>query len=325
MVEVVIIADSKGKNYAFAKQIYEYVKRKEKRDFDVRITDIERVNFKDKEFKLKIKDNIRRRKCFLIHDSNKAPCQWFTELVFALEAMTFSDPSEITVVLPYTKFARQERKDESRVSVNAKVLADAISLYATRGMTVDLHNPAMQSYFDIPFDNLYSFPTLINYLKEKHPDILENLVIVSPDMGGAKRAEALVKRLIQKGINAEVALSHKHREKENEVSKLVIIGDVGGKNCLIIDDMIDTGNTMIKTAEELRKKHAKAVFAYGTHGLFTEGTDKFSVFDKVFTSNTFCQIPSSKVEVVSMVPLFGEAIYRTIMGESLSVLFHEKD
>lgn len=324
MEEVALIVDSKGKSFEFARGIYEYLKSKEGKEFSVKLINIERTKFKDGEVKLRIAENIRNAKCFLIHDSNKEPYEWFTELVFKLEAMTFSSPKEINLVLPYTRFARQDRKDESRVSVNAKALADVVSLYATRGMTVDLHSPQMQEYFSIPFDNLYSFMSLINYLRKKHPEILQELVVVSPDLGGGKRAESLVKRFAKVGIKADVAMGYKTREKENEVSKIVIIGDVEGKNCLIIDDIIDTGNTIIKTAEALREKKAKKIFAYGTHGLFTEGTEKFKIFDKILVSDTLKNPEADNadnIEIVSLVKLFGEAIYRTVIGESLSVLF----
>jgi len=182
MEEIILIADSKGKGYGFAKGIYEYLRQK--KDFSVRLIDIEVSKFRDGEFKVRINENVRRKKCFLIFDSNEEPCKWLTELIFTLEAMTFSSPEEINIILPYTRFARQDRKEASRVSVNSKAVADIISLYATRGMTVDLHTPQIQEYFSIPFDNLYSFPSLINFLRKKYPEIFDNLVIVSPDLGG---------------------------------------------------------------------------------------------------------------------------------------------
>jgi len=321
MEEVAIIADSSGKGFGFAQGVYDYLKAK--KDIDTTLVDIEKSVFKDGEFKVRIKDNIRRKRCFLIHDSNKAPCEWFTELIFLLEALTFSSPEEINVVLPYTRFARQERKESSRVSVNAKALADVISMYATRGMTVDLHAGQMQEYFSIPFDNLYSFPSLINYLKKNHMDIFENLVIVSPDLGGGKRAESLVKRLAARGIKTEIAFGHKTREKDNEVAKTIIIGEVAGKNCLVVDDIIDTGGTMIKTCQALKEKGALKVYAFCPHGLFTEGTEKFSCFDKLLVSDTLCCGLAENMERVSLVNLFGEAIYRTTIGESMSVLFDD--
>ncbi len=324
MEEVAIITEFDGKSFEFAKGIYDYLKSKENHNFSVNLIGIERTRFKDGEVKIKIAENVRNKKCFLIHDSNKEPYEWFTELVFKLEAMTFSSPEEINIVLPYTRFARQDKKDESRVSVNAKALADVISLYADRGMTVDLHTPQMQEYFKIPFDNLHSFTSLINYLKQKHPDILGDLVLVSPDLGGAKIVEYLAKQLKKRGIQAGIALGHKTREKENEVAKIVIIGDVEGKDCLIVDDIIDTGNTLVKTAEKLKEKGAKKIFAYGTHGLFSDGTEKFKNFDKVLVSDTLKSALAENFEVVSLVKLFGEAIYRTATGQSLSVLFNDE-
>lgn len=324
MEEVAIIADSQGKGYDFARGVYDYLLKRDGRSFSVKLIDIEKTSFKDGEFKIRIKENIRRKKCFLIHDSNKEPCSWLAELAFLLEAMTFSSPEEINVILPYTRFARQDRKEESRISVNAKLVADLVSLYATRGMTVDLHAPGIQEYFSIPFDNLYSFPVLINYLQKNHPEFLQDLVIVSPDLGGGRRAESLVKRFEKQGVKAEVALGHKRRERENVVSSIVLIGDVAGKNCLIVDDIIDTGGTLIKTAEVLKEKGAKKIYAYGAHGLFTDGTEKFSGFDRVLVSDTLKVDAKENFEVVSLVSLFGEAIYRTVIGESLSVLFDDR-
>jgi len=324
MEEVAIIADSKGKGYEFVKGVYNYLKRKENPEFSVCLIDIERTVFKDGEVKIRIAENVRNKKCFLIHDSNKPPYEWFTDLVFKLEAMTFSSPKEVNIVLPYTRFARQDRKDESRVSVNAKALADVVSLYANRGMTVDLHTPQMQEYFGIPFDNLYSVTSLINYLKKHHSNILDDLVLVSPDLGGAKNVEYLVKIFGKMGIKARVALGHKVREKANEVAKIVIIGDVEGRNCLIVDDIIDTGNTIVLTAQKLREKGAKKIYAYATHCLFSEGIEKFSVFDKIIVSDTLKTPEAENKETLSLVNLFGEAVYRTTTGQSLSVLFDDE-
>ncbi len=325
MEQVAIIADPKGKGFDFAKGIYNYLKAKESEDFSVSLVDLEKTVFKDGEFKIRIGENIRGKGCFLIHDSNKPPSEWFTELIFALEATTFSSPKELNVVLPYTRFARQDRKEQSRVSVNAKALADTMSLYATRGLTVDLHAAQIQEYFGIPFDNLFSVASLINYLRKNHSEMLDNLVLVSPDLGGAKSVEYLVKIFRKMGINARVALGHKVRERANEIAKMVVIGDVEGRNCLIVDDIIDTGNTMVLTAQKLREKGAKKIYAYATHGLFSDGIEKFKVFDKVIVSDTLKTIEADNKEVMSLVRLFGEAIYRTATGKSLSVLFEDSE
>ncbi|MEK6918517.1 MAG: ribose-phosphate diphosphokinase [Nanoarchaeota archaeon] len=319
--DAAIIADPNSKGYDFAIGVYNHLLYKPKRDFEVDLVTVKREDFKDGEFKLRIAKNVRRRQCYLIHDSNKSPSDWYTELNFVLDALKFSSPEEINVVLPYTRFARQERKDESRVSVNAKALAKMISTYADRAMTVDLHNPAMQGFFDIPFDNLYSFPTLIDYLGSKHPLIFEDLAVVSPDMGGAKRVRSLAKRLRASGLEVNVAIGDKIRLKDNVVDKVVIIGDVKDRNCLIVDDMIDTGGTIAMTEASLRENGAKSVYAYGTHGLFSAGLERFSTLDKLFVSDTLVNSGSPNLETISLIPLFGEAIYRTIKGDSLSALF----
>jgi ribose-phosphate pyrophosphokinase len=317
----VIIGDPAGAGYGFAKGVYNYVCDKERRQFGIRFADIQRKEFRDKEYKLRISYNIRRKRCFYIHDPNKDPKQWVTDLLFILEAMKDSSPSEINVIFPYMRFARQDRKDESRVSVNIKAIADIVSYYADRGLTVDLHAPQIQEYFGIPFDNLESNPVLINYLKEHHLDLLKDLVIVSPDAGGAKRAEGLQKKLGREGIHTDLAICYKRRKAENEVGEIRVMGEVEGKNCLVVDDIIDTGGTLVKTGQVLKERGAKVVYAYGSHGLFTDGIGKFGVFDRILTSDSVITQRGGHFETISLINLFGEAIYRTMVGESLSSLF----
>jgi ribose-phosphate pyrophosphokinase len=321
--EVIIIAPPNGRGYKFSKGVYSYIKDKEERSFPVKINHLNRGTFRDEEYKVMIEENVRQAACFYVQDSNRQPADWLTEMMFALDALKFSSPQEgqLAAVMPYMRFARQDRKSESRVSVNAKVVAKAVSEYANRGIVVDLHVPQIQSFFDIPVDHLYSLPTFIEHLMKKHPKALDRLVVVAPDVGAAKRAGSLLKRLKQKGINAEMAIGYKTKERDNNAEKVQIIGNVRKRNCLLLDDIIDTGKTMVLAGEECRKRGAKTVYAYATHGLFTEGTERFSVFDKTFTSDTVYHKPDKKIETVSLVPLFGEAIYRTVTGQSLSDLF----
>ncbi len=318
-----IVADSNGKGFKFANGVYEYVQGKGRRGFYIGLSDIERTNFKDGEYKLRVSENIRRKIVFYVHDPNKEGCQWVTDLLFTLEAMRFSSPAEINVVFPYMKFARQERKDESRVSVSVKAIADVVTMYADRGMTIDLHAPQIREYFKIPFDNLGSFPVLIGYLRKEHKSLLENLVIVSPDAGGAKRAGALQKRLASGGVDADMAICYKKKEKDGVVNEINVMGEVRGKDCLIVDDIIDTGGTLVACGRALKEEKygARKIFAYGTHGLFTEGIEKFRDFDRVIASDSVRNGNWEGLETVSVVDLFGEAIYRTIVGESLSSLF----
>lgn len=325
MKEVVILADAEGKGYDFAKGIDSYIRSKRERNFPVYLTPFSTTRFKDGEFKIRLSSNVREKECFLIYDPNQHPERWLAFLVPALSAIKYSSPLSITIIFPYLRFSRQDRKDESRVNVTAADIASMVEPYIDRGVTVDLHSPQIQSFYRKPFDNLYSFPTLMHHLKNKHPALLEDIVIVSPDAGGAKRAEAVVKRLTQQGIEAALVVGYKTRRKANEVEKVEITGNVEAKNCLLIDDIIDTGDTMEKTGRTLREKGAKKLIVYGTHGLFTEGIQKFSIFDRVMVSDTLKHTMLENLEVVSLIDLFGEAIYRTVMGQSLSALFNEKE
>ncbi len=311
---IAIIADP---NYGFAKEVYNSLYKKKTAEFiPLKIT-----NFADGEFKIKINRNIRNKKCFYIANPGQDPCRWFSEIAFVNDAMRFSTPSLVVDVFPYLRFARQDRKDESRTSVNSKVIAKIVSNYADRGLTIDLHAPQIQEYFDIPFDNLYSFPVLIDYLQKNHNNLLNNLVVFSPDAGGVGRVRSFTKRLNQKlNIGATIGFGNKIRERKNQVEKIDIIGDVKGKNILTLDDILDTGGTLSLLEKELRRNGAKEVYSYVTHGLFTKGIGHLRSFDRLIVGNTI-KNEYKEIETMDLSKLFGEAIYRTVVGESLSVLF----
>ncbi|MEK6892782.1 MAG: ribose-phosphate diphosphokinase [Nanoarchaeota archaeon] len=310
-----ILVNPEGKSWDFAKKVFDYVSQKSQ-EFELNTLEVKK--FADGEIKPKILNNIRGRTCFFIHDSNEEPARWFLELTLVNQALKKSSAGEIINVLPYLRFARQDRKDEPRVPINAKVIADTIDLYADAVLTIDIHNPAIEGFFDIRFDNLYSFAITINYLQEKHPEILQNLVIMSPDVGGAPRAQAFAKKL---GIK-EVVFGYKTRKTAGDVENLRIAGDVEGKNVLLIDDIIDSGGTAIKAAQEAKKNGALSVYGYCTHGLFTKGVDYvMPYFDKFFVGNTLQQEPHEKLEVIDFSQLFGEAIFRISENMSLSELF----
>jgi len=334
--EVIILSDPKGKCYKFVEKVYDYLLSKPERDFELKLTHLNIHVFRDKEEKIKIEENVREKQCFFIHDSNKEPQRWLAQLAFVNEALNNSSASKITNVLPYLKFSRQDRKDESRVAVNAKTVADIINLYANRVLTVDVHNPAIALAYKIPFDNLYTFPTVVEYLFEKHKEKLENLSIMSPDAGGTSRAKAFRNKLIEIFTTKEknkihsndfdLVIGYKTRPKEGEVSEeYEIVGDVKDKNILIVDDIIDSGNTLIKALKKVKERGAKRIYSYATHGLFTEGIDKLAnEFDRIFVSDTIYVEPNEKLEVISVANLIGEAIFRTIKGQSLSELFELK-
>ncbi|MEM0465698.1 MAG: ribose-phosphate diphosphokinase [Candidatus Pacearchaeota archaeon] len=314
-----IIANPEGYGWYYAEKIH---KKLISEGYEFELNPLHIKRFKDGEIKPKIDLNVRKRNCFFIHDSSIDPTEWFTQLVLINETLKNSAAQEIINVLPYLKFSRQDRKDESRVPISAKALADTIGLYANRVLTIDVHNPSIQGFYDIPFDNLYSFPTVVNYLKDFYPHILEDIVVMSTDAGGAPRAKSFAKKL---GIK-DIVTGYKSREKENEVEQLRVLGDVKGKNVLIVDDLIDTGNTLVSASNAVRELGAKKIYTYCTHGLFTSGVKKISDnFDIIFIGDTVNlkePVPDN-VKIISFIPLFAEAIYRISEGESLSQLFSQ--
>ncbi|MEM4703195.1 MAG: ribose-phosphate pyrophosphokinase [Candidatus Pacearchaeota archaeon] len=312
---IVLLADSESNVWKQAQEILKYLQKK----INVRLVEVQVKKFRNGEKKIKIKENIRKQECFFLHDSSKKPDEWFLELLATLQALKSSGAREITAVLPCLLYSRQDRKDESRVAITAKLVADCINMYADRVITIDLHAAQIQGFYNIPLDNLYSFPVVINYLKERCSDLLKNLVIVATDAGAVKLANSFSNRLYKLGIKSEIAIGSKTRPKEGEVSEIKIIGEVKGKNALIIDDIIDSGNTIIKCADVLKKLGANKIFVYATHGIFSDGFEKFKDI-KIFTSDTFPQ-DKGHVEVISLTPLLAEAIYREAKGESLSELF----
>lgn len=309
-----ILADREGKAWDFACSIYENL-RKRSEKFELNEIGIKR--FRDDEIKVTIKDNVRRKNCFFIHDSSKKPDEWFLELVFVNEALRYASANEIIDVLPYIKFSRQDRKDESRVAVNARALADAISIHADRVLTIDAHSALLPSFYRIPFDNLYSSRLLYEYLKIKHPEILKNSKVMSPDVGGTSRAKAFSLKL---GIE-DIVIGYKYR-KGGEVNDFKIVGSVKNRDILIVDDMIDSGDTLIKAKKASKDAGAKNVYVYCTHGLFTEGLEKVcKEVDLMMVTNSIPQQEHNRLEVIPLNDLFVEAIYRTNEGLSLSELF----
>jgi ribose-phosphate pyrophosphokinase len=217
------------------------------------------------------------------------------------------------------KYSRQDRLTDPRTPISASVLARMINSSAYRVLSTDLHNPATTGSYRIPFDNLKAYPVIINYLKENYPEFLENAVIVAPDAGSAKRADSYAKRL-----NLGVAIAYKRREKAGVVGEMKIIGDVEGKNVIIVDDMIDTGGTLCKAAEMLKQKGAQKIYACATHGLFNkDAVEKLhsAPFEKIIITDSIPQQSRGKIEVVSLADLFAESIFRISHGESVSELF----
>jgi ribose-phosphate pyrophosphokinase len=318
---ICLIGNLNGGYRYFIEKVYE--KLREKLEEKVELIGVKIIRFRDGEIKVKIEENVREKTCFYIHDCSLTPSDWFLQLALINHALKYSSANKIVDVLPYHYFARQDRKDESRVAINAKVVADTISLYADRVVTCDLHSPQIQAFYEIPLDNLYSFPSAIEQMlkDEEFKEGVENLAIMAPDEGGVKRALAFLKKLSKK-INKDIDLviGYKERPKEGEISNYRFIGNVKGKNVLVIDDIIDSGNTLANAAKVLKENAAEKVFAYATHGLFTEGHEKLKEIDKIFVSNTKPQ-DEERVKVIDLTDLFAEAIFRIYKGLSLSSLF----
>lgn len=319
-----IIADPNGYGFKYAEKIYKELSKKTEA-FELNAINI--TKFRDGEIKPKIELNIRKRNCYFLHDSNLPPSDWFLQLCLVNEIMKYSAAQEIIDVLPYLRFARQDRKDESRVPISTRAIAETIGLHADRVLTLDVHNPAIQSAYRIPFDGLEPTSSVIDFIKkEKNKIDLEKIAIMSTDTGGGERAKQFAKIL-----RVDFVECYKYRPSSGEVEKVKILGNVNNRNILVIDDIIDSGNTLIKTVETARGQGAKNIYAYCTHGLFTAGVRRVTdCFDRIYIGDTM-DIESilkshneelgNNTRIISFVPLFAEAINRTSEGESLSELF----
>ena len=237
-----------------------------------------------------------------------------------MDAALRASAGRITAVIPYFGYARQDRKVEPRVPISSKVMANIITVAgADRVLTMELHAEQIQGFFDIPVDNLYSAPVVIDYMKALH---LKDAVMVSPDSGGAERA-----RFYAKKLNAGLAIIDKRRPEPNVAEMQHVIGDVSGKNCVLVDDMVDTGGSISKAADALRKEGAKDVYCLFTHPVLSgKAIDNMESagFKEIIFTNTIPYRGEREMvgmKILSIAPLFGEAIRRIHNGESVSSLF----
>ncbi len=335
-----LLAVQGGYGWKYAEKIFAGLQKKEKDLFVLNPINIDAPNyrFKDGEIKPHITKNIRKRNCYFVHDSSLHPFEWFTQLALINYAMKFSSAQEIVDVLPYHFFSRQDRKDESRVPISAKVVADVVGLYANRALTLDIHNPSIQGFYNVPFDGLEPDVTAIDFIKKDYIGLLDDVVvvgvtdenkmqkkavIVSTDTGGGKRAKRFANL-----IGADFVEGYKYREHPGDVEKSKILGDVSGRRVLVMDDIVDSGGTLISIGQALRDAGALEVNSYLTHGIFTKGlrfvTDhyhRFYIGDTRPLPLKPGEVIPSNVRIVEFAPLFTEAIYRTAEGESLSELY----
>ena len=278
--------------------------------------------FADQEIFVEIQENVRGEDCFIIQSTSYPANDHLMELLIMTDALRRASAKRITAVLPYFGYARQDRKAGGRTPISAKLVANLITRSgADRVMTLDLHAGQIQGFFDIPTDNLFAIPLMARDIKE-HQD-LSNTVVVSPDVGGVVRARALAKR-----IEAQLAIVDKRRERPGESEVMNVIGEVEGRNCILIDDIIDSGGTLCNAAEALLKIGAKSVKAYITHGVLSGGAvartsasmlEELVITDSIQPTSAILNAPN--IRVVTTANLLGEAIARTTTEQSVSSLF----
>ena len=282
--------------------------------------------FSDGEVTVEINQNVRARDVFVVQSTCAPTNESVMELLIMVDALKRASAERICAVIPYFGYARQDRRPRSaRVPISAKVVANLLqTVGVARVLTMDLHADQIQGFFDIPVDNIYASPVLLSDLKSKD---YPNLVVISPDVGGVVRARALAKQL-----GCDLAIIDKRRPKANVSEVMHVIGEIDGRNCVIMDDMIDTAGTLVKAAEVLKERGAKSVYAYCTHAVFSGPAIeriKGSHLDEVVITNTIPLSDSgkacTKIRQLSVAFLFAETIRRISDGESVTSLFAEQN
>ena len=272
------------------------------------------IEFSDGEIEPSFDESIRGADIFLVQ-STMPPADNLMELLLMIDAARRASAYKINAVIPYFGYARQDKKGKPRVPIGAKLIANLLtSAGVDRVLTMDLHADQIQGFFDIPVDHLYSSSVFIPYIQSLN---LPNLTIASPDMGGSNRANTYAKFL-----NSEIVVCYKHREKANEVGKMLLIGDVKGKDVVLVDDMVDTAGTLTKAAEVMIESGANSVRAICTHGVFSgpayERIDKSSLIEIAVTDTILKDHQSDKVNIISIADLFASSIEAVLKNESIS-------
>ncbi|NBB74637.1 MAG: ribose-phosphate diphosphokinase [Bacteroidetes bacterium] len=276
-------------------------------------------DFADSEIYVRFEESIRGSDLFIVQ-STQPPAENWMELLLLIDAAKRASAARVTAVIPYFGYARQERKDQPRVSIAAKLMANTLTTSGIdRILTMELHAPQIQGFFDVPVDHLYGSVVLIDYLRQFD---LSNLVVVAPDVGALKMARAYAQRL---GVN--LAVIDKRRPQQNEAQVMNIIGDVEGKNVMLVDDIVDTAGTLTRAAAALRSEGALKIMASCTHALLSgpayERIEASEIERLIITDTIPLERPSDKIEVVSVAGLFSNAIRRIYTDKSVSTLFVE--
>lgn len=291
---------------------------------DISLGNVSVTKFSDGEIAIELLENVRGRDVFILQPTCAPTNDNLMEILTMADALKRASAGRITAAIPYFGYARQDRRPRSvRVPISAKFIANMLySAGIDRVLTVDLHADQIQGFFDIPVDNIYATPILVHDILQQR---IENLTVVSPDIGGVVRARAVAKTL-----NADLAIIDKRRPKANVAEVMNIIGDVQGRTCLIVDDMIDTANTLCKAASALKERGAERVLAYATHPVFSgEAASRIasSDIDQVVVTDTIPLSPIAeacpKIRQVTIAGLLAETVRRISNEESVSYLFNE--
>ena len=283
--------------------------------------------FSDGEVTVEIKQNVRARDVFIIQPTCAPTNDNLMELLIMVDALKRASAERIQAVIPYYGYARQDRRPRSsRVPISAKVVANLLQTMGVHSvLTMDLHADQIQGFFDIPVDNIYASPVLLSDLRQQNYD---DPIVVSPDVGGVVRARALAKQL-----GCDLAIIDKRRPRANVSEVMNIIGDIGNRNCIIMDDMIDTAGTLLRAAEVLKERGAKNVYAYCTHPIFSgpaiERIARGDALDEVVVTNTIPLSPQAqactKIRQVSVAPLIAKTMQHIANGDSVLGLFSDSD
>ncbi|MEZ5998793.1 MAG: ribose-phosphate pyrophosphokinase [Hyphomonas sp.] len=289
---------------------------------DMRLTRSEVKTFADQEIFIRIDENVRGEDVFVIQSTSHPANDNLMQLLIMMDALKRASARRVTAVIPYFGYARQDRKTDGRTPISAKLVANLISTAgADRVLTVDLHAGQIQGFFDIPTDNLFGSPVMVDDIKERFGK--DKLIVVSPDVGGVVRARSLAKRL-----DADLAIVDKRRPEAGKSEVMNIIGDVNKKRCIMLDDICDSGGTLANAAAALKEHGATSVSAYVTHGVLSNNAvDRLekSVLDELVMCDTIQPskeaLKSKSIRILPIAPLLGEAIRRIANEESVSKLF----
>ena len=294
------------------------------RGMSVNLVDARVERFNDQEIFVEVYENVRGEDMFIIQPTSNPANDNLMELLIIADALRRSSAARITAVIPYFGYARQDRRTKARTPISAKLVANLVTQAGIeRVLTLDLHSAQIQGFFDIPVDNLYASPVFALDLEHHFKGRLQEITVVSPDVGGVARARDLAKR-----INAPLAIVDKRREKAGEITEMTVIGDVSGQVCVIVDDICDTAGTLCKAAEVLMQNGAKEVHAYITHGVLSgPAVERVSVSELKSLVITDSIEPSAtiraaaNIRIVPTAPMFAQAILNIWSGTSVSSLF----